>query len=371
MKTQHRPPNQPLHQGQHHLRRRRYDTEALQHYWGFKWLDATGLSSFWIALIHFFAVLGLLSLMETILHITQSPELKWTVAFIGTGFPIIWLVLARGAQKDYSNIVDYAGSGLRQFRGAIVQHSRAMRILETTLGALLGETVSTYGRAITASESLPTALGAPFTEFKNGLFAGTYSTLITLEFILAGICLVHLITFLSRQTRMFSAAARSIRLDLLNPEPLAVFANQALRTFLGLVGFAAMIPLLLNATDEIAGTLVPIGVPLFCVMLSLVIVVSIPLWIIRNRLRQAKRRELQLIERARNGDRAALAESHISGHQDAFQLPQLLYYEDRIRAVWEWPLHAHNRRIALYVFLVPIAWVLAAIVEMFVDTALQ
>ena len=362
----------PTSQASKEEQHRSFDTLALRHYWGFKWLDATHLNSFWIGAGYFLVIMLILFSIESTQQLVQvQPVLKWVVSSISAGFLTIWLVLSGGAQKDYADICSYSRTPLPSDVQAFVQSTRWVRILEWLGGCLLGFIISVSGRAITQNQSLLSAITAPFVEYGFGFGVGFYSTCITLVFMISGICMVRVVTFLYRQIRLFREAARTISLDLLNPEPLAAFANQSLRTFLGLVGLAATIPLTLSASDEISRTFIPIGLPMMAVMLVLLVLVSRPLWILRGRLKAEKRTELALISRALNGERRALASSRISAHQEEFHMPELLYYEDRIRSVWEWPLHAHVRRIALYVILPPLAWVLAAIVELFVDTALQ
>ena len=128
----------------------------------------------------------------------------------------------------------------------------------------------------------------------------------------------------------------------------------------------AIIPFTLTSSEGLANTVIPIGLPMIALVFVLFLLVSIPLTRIRSRLKQAKIEESRLITQALTGNRLALNDSRISAHQDEFKMPDLLYYQDRIHSVWEWPLHAHIRRIAFYLVLPPLAWVL----ETFVETAL-
>ena len=137
------------------------------------------------------------------------------------------------------------------------------------------------------------------------------------------------------------------------------------------MGTTTAMTMIFTTSDELAKTAIPIGIPMITLMTILLVLVSIPLIKIRNRLREEKTKEFLLISKALAGDRAALSSSRISANQHEFQMPDLLYYQDRIQSVWEWPLHTHVRRIAFYVILPPLAWVLAALVESFVETALQ
>jgi hypothetical protein len=214
-----------------------------------------------------------------------------------------------------------------------------------------------------------TAFASPF-DYASGFAGFVYSVLVPVVFIFTGICMVFTTTFLYRQISVFYKSANYIQIDLLNTGPLSVFALQPLRVFFGVMGTIAANVVILGS-NEISRTATPIGIPMISFMIILLILVSIPMIKIRNRLGQKKARESLLISQAIAGDRSVLSESRIGVSQQEFLLPDLLYYQDRIQAVWEWPLHAHVRRIAFYVILPPLAWVLAAIVESFVETAMS
>ena len=331
---------------------------------GLKWLNVSGFNSLWIGVIYFFLVAGIFFLIETNVGEASFPsELKWAVASIGTVFLTIWLTLTRGAVKDLVDIASYAGAGFLEVNTTLGQPSYLFRIVELFSGIALGYTISFSGRAFSEGVSLSSAFFSPLIDFKAGFFAGLYSTFVSLIFIFAGICIIRTITFLYRQINLFYKVANTIPIDLLNPQPLAVFATQPLRVFFGLVGITATIPFTLSSSQGLANTVIPIGIPLICMVLILFLLVSIPLTRIRSRLKQAKIQESELITKALTGNRLALNKSRISVHQDEFKMPDLLYYQDRIQAVWEWPLHNHIRRIAFYVVLPPLAWTLENLLQ--------
>ena len=53
-----------------------------------------------------------------------------------------------------------------------------------------------------------------------------------------------------------------------------------------------------------------------------------------------------------------------------FTPADLMFYEDRIKAIWEWPFEAHVRRLVIFGLLPPLTWVLAALVEIMFETML-
>ena len=47
-----------------------------------------------------------------------------------------------------------------------------------------------------------------------------------------------------------------------------------------------------------------------------------------------------------------------------------MYYEDRVKNIWEWPIEAHIRRLVIFGLLPPLTWVLAAAVEVVFESVL-
>ena len=76
------------------------------------------------------------------------------------------------------------------------------------------------------------------------------------------------------------------------------------------------------------------------------------------------------MQRALPGDRDGLRASAFGPELNTFTAADLMYYEDRIRAVWEWPFEAHIRRLVIFGLLPPLTWVLAALVEIVFESAL-
>ena len=271
-----------------------------------------------------------------------------------------------GSGERSSRYCQLWGANFLEINTARGRPSPFSRRVELLVGIGLGYTISFSGRAFSEETSLMAAFIGPILDFSVGFLPGVYSTVVSAVFILVGICIIRTMTFIYRQIQVFYKVANTIPIDLLNPEPLAVFASQPLRVFFGLVGITVIIPFTLASSEGLANTVIPTGLPMIALVFVLFLLVSIPLTRIRSRLKQAKIEESQLITQALTGNRRALIDSRISAHQDEFKMPDLLYYQDRIHSVWEWPLHAHIRKIAFYLVLPPLAWVL----ETFVETAL-
>jgi hypothetical protein len=106
------------------------------------------------------------------------------------------------------------------------------------------------------------------------------------------------------------------------------------------------------------------------VWLFLVLVSLLPLLILRSRTAVAKKLEISMIRRALKGDKSDLSGSQFGERLASFDPADLMYYEDRIKSIWEWPFEAHIRRLVLFGLLPPLTWVLAAAVEVIFETML-
>lgn len=351
-----------------------YHTLALTHYWGFKWLDALRLNCILLAIVLFIVGYVLFFLCEIFLlsnpYGDGGPPTELKIVFSATAAILVavWIALARGAQAD---LLEIQKSGLvsRAPMEGLIQNSRFKRCLELFFGTLFGLSLYTIGRATVEKSGFIASVLSSIEDLAY-FYAMPYLILSWLAFAIVGICTVRLATFIWKQSRLFLNVEKKMRIDLLETEPLSVFANQPLRTVVGTIVLVSS-GLIMGDLDGIVGqTYYTVGMPLQLVMLISTIIVSPPLWSLRRRVRTAKRRELKKIRKAIMGDNKALIGSRIEFHRDDFDLPDLLYYEDRISSVWEWPFHVHVRRMAFYVIIPPAAWLMSALVEILVDSVL-
>jgi len=350
-----------------------YDTVALHHYWGLRRLDSTGQNAAWLAVGIFIASWGILAAVNLAgATVFSTPTLRWLFPTLLTVFPAIWIALARGAQSDFDTLESMGLTEKHLYAQFVVCHRRSIRLLECAIGGLVGVFVYLMGRSMERSEELNLTLEGVFDEFIASVTVLDMNIIIELVlFGAVGVCMVRNATFLYRQVALFSRIARDLNVDLLNIEALGEFANQPLRTLIGTMVFMSAMLLLLNSGEAFTLQYFFLGVPIQIFMLSLTLFVSKPMWQVRNKIRQSKHEELAKVRAAINGKPNALAGSCIESRQDDFTLPDLLYYEDRINAVWEWPLSTHVRRLFFYLVLPLVAWSLAALVENAIDTLIQ
>ena len=66
-----------------------------------------------------------------------------------------------------------------------------------------------------------------------------------------------------------------------------------------------------------------------------------------------------------------LTDSELGDAAVEFKLPDLMYYEDRVVNIWEWPVQRHRQKLIVYTMIPPSAWIMAALVERMLDTVLS
>ncbi len=161
--------------------------------------------------------------------------------------------------------------------------------------------------------------------------------------------------------RRFSALARAIpRLDLFDRRPLGPFARQGLRS--ALLALIAIAIISLNAADRAfawsLGVIGPIALGLAAAALLL------PARGVRDRVRRAKREELERVRQAIQGNTDALANSAIAKRAGSVGLVDLLAYRQYVESVREWPFDAPMLgRFALFTLLPLGSWLGGALVE--------
>jgi hypothetical protein len=70
------------------------------------------------------------------------------------------------------------------------------------------------------------------------------------------------------------------------------------------------------------------------------------------------------------GNRESLKDSLIGHDREKITTVDLLYYQDRIQKVREWPFTDRLRALVLFGVLPPLTWVIAAIIEIAIESAL-
>jgi hypothetical protein len=164
--------------------------------------------------------------------------------------------------------------------------------------------------------------------------------------------------------RTFGRLARSLpEVDLLDRGALLPFASAGLRSAVPGAIFVSFFSL--NLVDEgfVLAVLLLGGI----VLVQNVATLLIPLRGLRDRLRTAKREELERVDAAIRGEPGALRGSMI-GRREAPSLADLLAWRAFVQTVPEWPIDTGTLgRSAFFVGLPLLSWVCGALVERAVD----
>ena len=235
-----------------------YNTVALTNYWGFKWLDRTGLNSFWIAVCLFVIILPLFFLAE-FLAVNYGDnnfpqELNYVFASMLSIFVTCWIVLARGAQSDFLIMEKTGLLTPDSDPNELIEPRKAVRLLELVAGTVLGVGMYNLGRATVNEISQFESLIDTIAELRLW-YSVPHNLLSWFVFAVIGVSIVRLTSFLWRQVRVYLNIAERLDIDILQTETLAVFANQPLRTLVGTIVLVSGSLALSNAEGRLRGHL--------------------------------------------------------------------------------------------------------------------
>lgn len=181
---------------------------------------------------------------------------------------------------------------------------------------------------------------------------------------------VHLLTFCVRQVIVFRRIASTFEVDLMVPELHNAMSNPLIRFIVvGLIAVSfgllvyEIIPYVSLQRRVLSGALIALLVWMILIVVSL-----IPLFILKSRIAVAKSMEINAIRQVLSGDPAGAKFSRFGPRLAEFTPADLMFYEDRVKNVWEWPFEAHIRRLVIFGLLPPLTWVLAAAVEVVFET---
>jgi hypothetical protein len=180
------------------------------------------------------------------------------------------------------------------------------------------------------------------------------------------VLLTAVIFFLRNSVRVFARLAKDhVRVDLLNGASLRAFSRVAVYSTLILMGALAGFPLLMLETDTNYVTVVPGFLTIF---LSMLFIFLVPLLPIRKRIKNAKAHELESIQKRIN-QLTQGGDNLVENKETLSQLQPLLDYRREIQHVAEWPFDSPALfRLLFYIFIPPLTWVGAALIERLVDT---
>lgn len=177
--------------------------------------------------------------------------------------------------------------------------------------------------------------------------------------LLTWFCVNHLFAIFIRNARVFASLGRDmVSVDVLNMQKLRPFGGIALLPAYSLLGAQLLYPIMLLGGEFNALAMLP-GFLLTTVLLGVLFVR--PIWPLHLRLMAEKSTAI------------AVADEEIAGWQAGDsstlrELQPLLAYREYLNGLSEWPFQVSIlARWAFYLVIPPLTWVLAALMETFVD----
>lgn len=274
--------------------------------------------------------------------------------FVVLSIVLLWLALlvifGRGAQDDLIALAQVESV-------PDLAPTRTVLMVDIFFGAIVGIV-------------LITVVGDPSIDLQTTAMKATiWVLLVELLMVVAAILGAFVFSFLLRQVQVFRKLASTIEFRLFQLVNVQTLARPFLRYLALLVLGSALLAVLvqfLGAQDRqflLFEVLLP-ALAAYSVLGSLMLW---PIVIMRRRIKAAKENELRIVRAAIGGDRTGLADSELGEELAKFTVPDLLYYEERLLRIWEWPIQQHLQRLVLYLLIPPLAWIMAALVERSLD----
>jgi len=318
-------------------------------------LDRTGLPS-WQLGLSVFIVLVVVGLSALVISRVPNPSLyPILVAFVAiiSYFLVLYLEMARGWYADLLEVLEFDSSLINV--ELILEPSTRARWLQYGL-ALICATINIQFNDVIRIR----------VEFIFFVTFGLY----WLEYLLVIFC----IDVFFRQLRCLNEVSTRIRISLLEADNYAVLANPMLR-FLRLYIFGLCIifaSYTVFTSGELAfSSLLILMMPFYLPGLFMLGLFMLPYNRFKRRIHVAKTIELNHVHRALvKGDKAHLKSSLIGEDADKVSRVDLLYYEERIGKIKELPFTDRIRGMMLFGVLPPLTWVIAALIEIFIEGAL-
>ncbi|HIG42232.1 MAG: hypothetical protein ABGY96_22170 [bacterium] len=177
--------------------------------------------------------------------------------------------------------------------------------------------------------------------------------------------IINVIGFLAANVWVVARLAANVEINLLNTTNLRGFSRVAVYSTLLLIGTLASFPLLMTGDNTNYLTVVPGAI---AILVSMVFIFLVPMLPIRKRIKAGKNLELEAIQERIN--RVTQAQSSLLESTETLsQLQPLFDYRREIQRVAEWPFDSPAfYRLLFYLFIPPLTWVGAALIERLVDT---
>lgn len=223
---------------------------------------------------------------------------------------------------------------------------------------------------------LGTLLGGTHVSFLSGSPAGAIermSSSVPDLLSIAGTLMVWIVlttvsSMLIRQAMIIGRLGREhVRCDLINAQSLLPFGRVATSSSLAIIGALALFPLI-GAENGVDFMEILPGA--FAMLVPLVVIFLVPIWPVHRRMSVLKEKTLDALNRRIDNRISKDGEYEHDLPVDP-ELTSLLVFRREVLEVSTWPFNLGNvTRLALYLFIPPLTWVAAALIEKVVDAAL-
>jgi hypothetical protein len=317
-------------------------------------LDRTALSP-WLLGFGCFLTLTVIAVVMLILQRYPDPALyRNSIAFtaiIGF-FVVFYFAMGRGWYSDVLSLLDFDSSLEKEL--AVLVPARPAVYAELVL-ALVGAWVN-----LQLNDGIDR-------DYSTTLVASVY-----LFYFMQYVLVVLSIDIVLRQLVCLSNIANRIRISLLEAEFYSTLANVMVR-FVGLYIFGLCIisfSYIIFTEGELAATdMMVIMMPWYLPGLVIISLYLLPYNRFRRRMHFRKAQELNCVHAALAGNAKALEKSLLKDEPNVSTI-DLMYYQDRISGIKEWPFTDRIRALVLFGILPPLTWVIAALIEIFIEGAL-
>ncbi|MFT7221637.1 MAG: hypothetical protein ACI8Z1_003259 [Candidatus Azotimanducaceae bacterium] len=329
-------------------------TPGLSHLWVLKQLDRTGLSH-WLLGFGAFLTLTIMSVIMLIGVGYPDPNMyKNSIAFtaIISFFLVFYIAMGRGWHSDALQFLAFD----REIESAlaVIRPGPRIVILELLIAVGCVYINMQVNKSIDLSHSTVFLLSIWF-------FFG-----------IQWVMIVFCVDVVLRQLISLMRIVQRIRIDLLNAEFYSTLANAMVR-HVGLYIFGVCIislsHIVFTEGELSAAEMMVVMMPWYLPSLVIISLYLIPFNHLMKRMRSRKLQELNCITAVLGGNYQALDHSLLRDESSVSKI-DLLYYQDRIGAIKEWPFTDRIRALVLFGILPPLTWVIAALIEILIESSL-
>ncbi len=167
---------------------------------------------------------------------------------------------------------------------------------------------------------------------------------------------------LGRNSLLFSRlGAGETRIDLIDLGSLTPYARVGIRNIVIFAGAFTILPLaLLSDPGHLQGIVISLTITLPIAFVLLLL----PVYNVKEKIRLAKEAEEHLIMRGLQGDKSALEDLAIEVGPEGMSVSGLVMYRQMVQSISEWPVDAPGViRFCLYVIIPILAWIGASVVD--------